>query len=424
MRVGILTTFTNFNPGYSLTGIVLDQVRMLVSHGHEVHLFVDERYKDPPPLSGTRFEGKYVFHPTTPKTDLIDYQSRRELSESHKLYSKLLSQFYVSELMDFNIVFTHDFIFTGWNLPYGVAIKDATPLLPKVRWLNWIHSIPTAGRDWWNIREYGTRHKIVFPNRSDTDIVAHQFRGKDSNIRVIPHIKDIRSLMDFNDLTCRFIEDHPDILTADLVKVYPASSDRLLPKGVDKILLIMSQIEKRQFKTFTVITNQHANKRTRKEDIERYEKIAKRNGLDPNRNFVFTSSWNPKLEVGVPQKTVMELMMCSNLFIYPTREESFGLIGPEAMLAGSCIMVLNRSLSMMMEVHGGYGIYSDFGSYRNKWKPNDEGAYYRQLADSIIGQYRQNVAAQHKTFIRRRYNWNYIYFRDYLPIFAESELWL
>jgi glycosyltransferase involved in cell wall biosynthesis len=397
---------------------------MLVSHGHEVHLFVDERYKDPPPLTGTRYEGTYEFHATTPPTDLVDYQSRKELSESHKLYSTQLSEFYVSALKDLDIVLTHDFILTGWNLPYGIAIKKATPSLPKVRWLNWIHSIPTASRDWWNIREYGTRHRIVFPNRADSDIVANQFHGKESDIRVIPHIKDIRSLMEFEDLTCKFIEDHPAIFDADIVKVYPASTDRLGPKGVDKITLIMAQIERRKFKTFTVIANQHANKRTRREDVQRYEQVAKRNGLDPNRNFIFTSTWDPELELGVPQKTVMELMMCSNLFVYPTREESFGLIGPEAMLAGGCIMMLNQSLPMMMEVHGGQGIYSEFGSFRNGWKSPDEGAYYRQLADSLLGQYRQNIAAQHKTFIRRRYNWDYIYHRDYAPVFAESELWL
>lgn len=424
MRVGILTTFTNFNPGYSLTSIVLDQVRMLCSHGHEVHVFVDERYKDTPPLMGTMFAGCYKFHPTMPKTDLIDYASRKDVSEEHIQYSDRLSEFLTAELKDFDIIFTHDFILTGWNLPYGIAIKKSTPLLPKVRWLNWIHSIPSASRDWWNIREYGSHHRIVFPNKTDTDVVANQFHGKESNIRVIPHIKDIRSLMDFSELSCRFIQDHPRILEADIVKVYPASTDRLKPKGVDKIILIMSQIERRKFKTFTVIVNQHANKRTRKEDVMRYEKTAKRNGLDPDQNFIFTSTWDPDLELGVPQRSVMELMMCSNLFVYPTREESFGLIGPEAMLAGGCIMLLNQSLPMMMEVHGGQGMYSDFGSFRNRWRPTDEGSYYRQIADTLLGQYRQNTAAQHKTFIRRRYNWDYIYNRDYAPVFTESELWV
>jgi hypothetical protein len=115
--------------------------------------------------------------------------------------------------------------------------------------------------------------------------------------------------------------------------------------------------------------------------------------------------------------------MMSNLFIFPTDHESFGLVAPEAAMAG-VLSVLNRSLPMMLEVGGGTGIYAEFGSYeRPLVLPGTEADYYIALAHLIIGRARRSEMFMSKTFNRKRYNWDNLYYNYYLPAFGESDLW-
>jgi len=65
-KVAILTNFMDFSPGYSLTGIVKDQCYMLLRHGHEVTLFVNDQYNH---KSG--YPAVSYTHLTLPTSDLV-----------------------------------------------------------------------------------------------------------------------------------------------------------------------------------------------------------------------------------------------------------------------------------------------------------------------------------------------------------------
>lgn len=419
-RIALLTNFQEMNPGYSLTGIVKDQARMLTRHGHEVHLFVNDQYH------GEGFSDDVTLRKQIPFTHLKDYKTRKDLTNEHKMTVQGTAKMLKAELKEFDFAFSHDFVFTGWFMPYGLGCMEAGYELPNIRWLHWLHSVPSVFSDWWNIREYGPRHKLVFPNEIDRLRVAENYRGEISDVRVIPHIKDLRSWFDFGEDTCSFIDDFPGVMQSDIVKVYPASSDRLHAKGIKEIILILSKIKQRGFSVFCVIANQWATGKMPKQDIEHYKKMANRNGLKMNTDFVFTSEWGYEkrmYENGIPKKMLRELFQCSNLFIFPTREESFGLVAPEAALAGGVLMVLNKSLSMMFEVMGFTGLYMDFGSYHQAFKPEDEGKYFEDVASIILGRMKQNEAISSKTFVRKKYNWDSLYLNFYQPVMAEAVTW-
>jgi len=424
-NVAILTNFQDLNPGYSLSGIVLDQAQMLSKYGHKVTIYVCEQYnpkfEDQIPYSPYE---KAEIKPRIPFGSLIDYQTKEKLTDDHKKLVDQTAKFVRDELEGFDFVFTHDLVFTGWNMPYALGILKEASFYKDLRWFHWIHSIPSGLKDWWTIRAYGPRHKLVFPNATDRLRVAEQFRGSMKHVVVIPHIKDLRTWFDFSPETYRFLDDFPAVMQSEIVQIYPASSDRLKSKRLREVIMIFKYFKSvYNHSVCLVVPNQWATGRQRREDLEKYYKIAHRNGIRRDEEFIFTSTWDKKYQTGISKRMLRELWLCSNLFIFPTLNESFGLVGPEAALSGGKMMVLNRSLDMMFEVNGVTGLYVDFGSFSSAHNVDNEDAYYRDVAAIIIGRIREDDALQASTFHRRRYNYDALYKRVYAPAMAESALW-
>jgi glycosyltransferase involved in cell wall biosynthesis len=429
-KIAIFTSFAEFNPGYSLTGIVEDQCRMLVSYGHEVHLFVCTHFKgdidelfihDPWTRQGV------ILHKKVPFAHLKDYRKEADLTDDHKEVIRQTARVIEENILvkDIAFVFTHDWLFTGWNLPYGLGVLQAcqNPKMYPIAWMHWIHSVPSLGLEWWDIRRWGNRHKLVYPNKTDLQKVAEQYRAGPSYVLPIPHIKDIRSYWEYHEDTYKFINDFPGVMHSDIVQIYPASTDRLTAKRVDKLIPMFREFKKMKRSVCLVIANQWATGRQRKEDLANYYKRVRNAGLKINEEVIFTSEWDDRFATGIPRRMLRELQLMSNLFIFPTREESFGLVLPETALCGVEV-VLNRSLHMMFEVGGGSGIYAEFGSYEKQLAvPSTEAEYYVSLSHLILGRMQRSEIISTKTFHRQWYNWDNIYNRFYLPAFGESDIW-
>ncbi len=429
-KVAILTNFMDFSPGYSLTGIVKDQCYMLLRHGHEVTLFVNDQYNfnsGEPVVEEdvVRYGGdfsKYEMKAVIPFQKLTDYKSINDVSEDdHKIIEKTKNVL-IKELEGTDFVFTHDFAFTGWFLIYGQACRQASPHLPNVRgWFHWVHSVPSAMSDWWFIKQYGEKHKIIYPNYTDRIRVAEQYRGTMEDVRVIPHIKDIRCWFDFHSDTCRFIDKYPGVMESDVVQILPASVDRLESKRVREVCKIIAGLKKQGRSVCLVIANQWATGRQQKQDADKFRVEAVRFGLIDQKELIFTSDFEPpKFDVGIPQRMIRELFLCSNLFVFPTREESFGLVVPEAALSG-CFMVLNKSLQMQIEVSGNAAIYFDFGSFHQEHNVQSE-RYYEDIAFVVAGRMKENESLMSRTFARQTYNMDNLYHKFYFPTMSEMRL--
>ena len=417
MRIAILTNFHEINHGYSLTGIVEDQVTMLSEYGHQVHFFALEGFDRK--SASDRLKAAEL-HAVVPSGHLVDYSSMEHLSQDSWDLAQATAEVLARELAGMDLVFTHDWCFTGWNLPHFLGLLGAAARLPSTRFYHWVHSIPTLkpeGRDWWRVKDWGGRHKVVFPNRTDAGLVAAQYRGDPEDVVVIPHIKDLRSFWDFNAETCRFIEEHPEIMAADVVQLLPASADRLWHKRVDVVISIFGALKRLGLSVCLVVANQWATGRGRKEELKTYQGLARDEGLEWGEEVVFTSEFGEKYEKGISKTMIRELFLCSNLFVFPTHHESFGLVVPEACLSG-VMPVLNRSLAQQIDMVDGKALFFDFGSWcLPTYERESEADMARKIADRMCRE--NSLMAQ--TLCRQRYNWDAIYEEYYRPLVEAAE---
>lgn len=412
---------------------------MLQKYGHEVHIWVSEKYH------GEGFPDGIHLDKLVPFTHLADYKSLAQFKGEDPKYTpakgvssptehqRIKNIFAVTmreKLIDYDVVFTEDIVFQGWHLPFAVAVMEASKDLPNISWFHAIHSVPSVNSDFWNIRLYSKKHKLIYPNATDRILVAEQFRGSPDDVRVLPHIKDIRTFADFSLDTIDYLDQNPDIMQADIIQLYPCSVDRLEAKRLREVMMIFSHLKKFGRKVALIVANQWVTGQAQVDIVDQYKKLAVELDLEVGRDLYFTSDYRPnergigKFGVGIPKHMIKEFQMLANLFIFPTREETFGLVLPEACLIGAPLVVLNRSLDMMAEVSGHNCLYFNFGAAGKEHRCDDWNHYTHDIALIILGRMHQSESIRMKTFMRKKYNYDYLYKQYYAPLLLESKTWV
>lgn len=418
MKIALLTEFNQLNPGFSLTGIVVDQYKMLKRYGHDVTLFVAEpaHYND---QYDAQWEGVEVTK-AVPRGALVDYQSLQDVTDESKKLSGRIAQWLVNEMPKYDIAITHDWVFVGWDAVYAAALMMTADDTRDTQFLHFIHSLPAGQRDWWVASAYGKNHKFITPSYANRDIVIREYRCSEEEVRVVPHIKDIRTWFDFCEDTCDFIDDYPAVLQAKCVCVYPASSDRLRAKQVQHVIGVMGAIKRRNGSACLVIANQWSQGERQRVEMPVMEELAQVCGLKPGVDFIWTSDFKkPKFDHGITRRMVRELMLCANLFVFPTKQESFGLVAPEAALCGN-YLVLNKDLDVLSEIFSYRGKYFHFSSFLRGFEPGEGWeTYLDEVGGAILNRMQQEECIVTRTIARRTYNMDAIYLGYYEPLFLE-----
>jgi len=83
-------------------------------------------------------------------------------------------------------------------------------------------------------------------------------------------------------------------------------------------------------------------------------------GLSPSE-VIFTSQVEQELHLSSPQKLVRDFMLISNLFVLPSKSETYSLVVQEAGLCGN-LLVLNQDFPAMRSIYGNDPLYRQFSS--------------------------------------------------------------
>jgi hypothetical protein len=373
-KVAIFTTFYEFESGYSLIAVAETQVRQLLKNGYDPVVIVRDGY-DPP----TSPDSIWTSHMVKLRATLPNFHHKGELLPEYEgLESQItgIVKGLTEALEDVEVVLTHDIILQKHYLAHNIALRRYAATRPDILWLHWLHSCPTpasrafpAIEDWSNQNAPGYPDScrylpppgyIIYPNSVDQNLVSKTYGVPMEKIKSCraSHAIDPLHYFHCSSLT-RHLVQRADLLNGDFVAIYPVRMDR--GKQVEKILELLAGVFKAGYEPRLLVVAWQSSGVEKQKYID--EMIDLSNQLELEGKVFFTNRLHDSASEGLPPKMVRELVQFGNIYIHPSRIETYSLVVHEAMLAGN-LVVLNHDLPPMRELFGDNAIYMDFESDR------------------------------------------------------------
>ncbi len=394
-RVVLLTSLASFHPSYSLVSVIFDQARMLAMNAKWlVQIWVHEGtdLKDLPPLP-ENVEVRTIVPRVAWKLDVVDQADRQRLASTVRGHLLQLGN---------ATIISHDMIFISHYLTFAAAIHD----IADTKAFTWLHVCHSAAEKNplmpGNDRKYRYSlpdgHYLLCLNPAERDHLASHYHTSVERVFVAPNARDITAFGDFHCRAATLTQKHR-LAEADVVQVYPVSSTRLAPKGVDVVVDVLARIATKHGKTVRlVLPNAHANAQAEKDTLAKFRERAVGRGL-PSDALVITSEEFPDSSAdGLPAAAVKDLFTVSNLFIFPSLSELSSLVMREAAISG-CLMVSNISLHTTPVDLALPGLSFPFGSLRS----GASRANLDEVAAKVVEALDSNPMNTTKRFSLRRY---------------------
>lgn len=424
MKIAVLTMFRGLSRQYSLCNVVQDHIKMFLEHDIEVKMLVHEKFNDEDKYDifcDERIEWIKIKCSDENDKEFIEYDYEKPDSVLHSTFAdeaKVISEEYVKALSDVDVCFMHDILYQGWYYIYNVAIRMAKLSLESLRFIEFTHSFPSNRP--LELKQNRYRYLpmpdtvFVYPSYSGLSALAKQYNVPEGKCRVIYNTMDFLENMSEETL---YLNSQVKLLDTDILIIYPARLS--IGKQCEEIVKLGGAIQTVCERSVKVVYCDFSCMDT---DTGSYKQLirdtAKNYGLESEK-VIFTSDYGFK--DGFPRKSVLELFTLSNLFICPSRSESFGLTVLEAASRGNFI-VLNEKVPALQEL--GKIIKAYFMDWNARLEGENlkvthypsEPAYYAKNAKTIYQMMNDDRAVYAKTQVKSRYSYDWIWKNQLEPL--------
>ncbi len=397
-KIGIFTTFSDFEPSYSLVSVVRDQLVAHVARGYKPVLFVLEGFH-----SEDQVPEGVELRKVVPQIILEPYIGTNQPENWKEDVAKIVTAL-KEHATDIDVMITHDIMFIDTYIPYNVALREAN--LP-CKYLHWVHSAPSP-RPLLEDNIHANRYtlppnsKLVYLNNDKVIALAEMYATWPRNVRVVYNSRDPRTFWGLDPFTIKLINKY-SLLEADIISVYPLSTTRMVDgKQIDVVIRIHEELRKLGYKTKLIVPNAHANGEAEKEQVR----------ARASKDVIFTSLEGTEYEQGVSAKVVSDLFRLANIFIFPSISENCSLVLLEAMLSGN-LLVLNKDCTGVPEHAGANALYFKMGNLdmgtRNEEDALKREGYIRDIALIIKSEFEVNKPLQAKRRALQTFNYDAIF---------------
>lgn len=420
-KVAIFAYINNFDPRYSVAGVIKNQVDLLLKQDYDVTLIVRSDWNDILP-DGVTLKTIPLYPDTNDRT-------------KYHLYVEELARLLQTYLADQKVCFTHDIFlledFISLNQAIRVAIDDGL----ITHFYNWIHSVPLRNKSYDNpesiyhaTQSYCPQSTFIALTRSGIDQLMARYELLEHQVRVVHNFIEPMEALGISDEVATFYEKY-QWYNQEIRIIYPCRAAH--GKQVEKLIKLIGALA--QHTTVgCVIALSYDGGVQEKELIASYQELINFLGLEDS---VILTSDNPDLfgytaGIGIERKYVYELLRIANLFIFPSISESFGQVVLEA-IYNNCVIVLNNDSLQLSEFLGQitngiqyqYGLGLSFGSLTRPitgYAPSED-AWYEDSACKILDYMRQTPHVNGRNHMLRKYNPQWVWANQYLGLLNDRD---
>jgi len=359
-KIAIFTNFASADPAYSLNRVVQDQIKMFVGNDYELVVIANQGFE---PIEWYGHENvKMEYIPPVPCHNEVKKDPTFDEDVDN------LEQRLREILADVDVVLTHDIVYQPAALKHNFAARRVAKDNANIKWLHWIHSAtsPYTLTRLLNVfsdeyidlvREEFPNSYYVFFNDYSKPRVANNFGVDISKVKTVHHPIDIAGFYGVDDGVSKLWEEKK-MYNADAICVYPCRLDR--GKQVEVAIKTMAMMKEFDLEVRMIVIDFHSTGGDKVQYRDHLKNIAIDWGMNP-QDITFTSEYKDEWSVQVPHSVVRDFQLLANVFIMPSRSESYSLVTQEAGLMGK-VVVMNQDFPPFRDIFGTSPIFRKYSS--------------------------------------------------------------